>query len=181
MYHLENKRAGEEIVSVVRRHWIFLLGGAKIIAILLLAIIIFYILYVMGNISSSVFISAVIIFIIFIIITGAYYLFLWKNDLYVLTTYRLIDIDQHELFRRTVTETELENIQEVTFKTSGFLHTIFKIGDVIVKTAGPKDDIILEDVPNPHLIQQDITNTCHKYKLSTNNSQQSTNTNNNKL
>lgn len=164
MYHLENKRAGEEIISVVRRHWIFLFGAIKIILILIFAIIIFYILYNMDNINSEIFLWATFIFIIFIITVIAYYLFLWKNDLYILTNYRLIDIDQHELFRKSVHETELENIQEVTFKIRGILHTIFKIGDVVVKTAGPQNDIILEDVANPHLIQCEITDTYHKYK-----------------
>lgn len=164
MYHLENQRKDEQIISIVRRHWTFLLVSAKIVLLLILAIIILYILYAMGNINGLIFFWATLIFVIFIIIVISYYLFLWKNDIYILTSYRLIDIDQHELFHKSVHETELANIQEVTFKIRGFLHTIFKIGDVIVKTSGPQNDIILEDVANPHLIQQQITNTCYKYK-----------------
>lgn len=169
MFELVDKRSGEKIISVVRRHWIFLLGGAKIIAILVLAIIIFCVLYSMGNINSAILFYGILVFIIFIVIVSAYYLFLWKNDLFILTNYRIIDIDQHELFRRSVHEAELENIQEVSFRTHGFLHTVFKIGDVTVKTAGPKDDIILEDVSNPHLIQREITETCHQCKTIINN------------
>ncbi len=83
---------------------------------------------------------------IFVIITTAYFLLLvpfltvafidFYYDIYIVTDRRLIDIDQHNLFSRHISELTLEEVQDVTSTNNGILKSIFDFGDVTIETSG---------------------------------------------
>jgi uncharacterized membrane protein YdbT with pleckstrin-like domain len=75
-------------------------------------------------------------------------------DMWVVTNDRVIDIEQHGLFSRTISEFDLYNIQDVTVNVSGFFHTFFDFGDVDVKTASGSTHIIFANIPNPNEVRQ---------------------------
>lgn len=54
----------------------------------------------------------------------------------LVTSERIIDIDQKGIFSREVNALPLGNIEDVSYKQAGFLGTVFNYGDVIVQTAG---------------------------------------------
>lgn len=163
MFQLENKREDEEIIICLKRHPLFMLKGIKLILGIILAVVCAFIVFRLGAMSWSNFLYVSIILIIIGVIILFYYLFLWNNDLIILTNYRIVDIDQHELFHRTVTETDLDNIQETTHKIHGLFNTIFGYGEVIIQTAGPAHNIILENIPKPSLVQHQINEAKLKY------------------
>lgn len=86
-------------------------------------------------------------------------------SLQVITSERVIDIDQQGVFKREVNEMPLGQIEDVSFKQDGFWSTVFNYGNVILQTAGTgagtgsglEDKIngfIFNNVPNP-------TGVCH--------------------
>lgn len=97
---------------------------------------------------------------VFIIIFHNYYL-----SLQVITTERIIDIDQTGLFKREINSTYLDTIQDVTDKKTNLLQLFFNYGNVTTQTSGRtgsegSGDIsgfVFNNVPNPsdiaHLIQ----------------------------
>jgi uncharacterized membrane protein YdbT with pleckstrin-like domain len=57
-------------------------------------------------------------------------------DVWIITTERIIDIEQHGLFHRAVSEIAVERVQNVTVETPGFLATMLGFGNVKIQTAG---------------------------------------------
>jgi len=159
-WRFEDKRPHEQILAVIRRHPVFLLKGIIIILGLLILTIGALVFFKLSVIS----LIAAIIGIIFIILVSYYYLYLWYNDIYVLTDERIIDIDQNGLFNRTLAETSLDQIQEVKIEVKGPMESIFGFGKIIVQTAGPSENLILELTPKPFSAQRVINKAIYDYR-----------------
>jgi len=82
--------------------------------------------------------------------------FVYNNDIYILTSQRIINIDQSSFFTRRVSEAELENIQNVTYEIKGPIRSFLNFGDIIVSTAGNTPGLTLKNVENPHFVQEKI-------------------------
>lgn len=159
-WKFEDKRPEEKIILKVKRHPIVLLQGI-IPMFLIFVIIIGIIIYFK---FSAVTIVVFLLGLIAIVLIAYYNLFLWYNDIYILTNQRLIDVDQHGLFTRRISETSLDQIQEVQVIVNGPLETIFGFGQVIVQTSGPSENFILEITPQPYKIQQLINRAYYEYR-----------------
>jgi uncharacterized membrane protein YdbT with pleckstrin-like domain len=70
-------------------------------------------------------------------------------DIYIITTHRIIDIEQHGLFGRTTSELLLDRIQDVSSEVKGFTHTVLDYGNVEVQTAGEQEHFVFVNVPHP--------------------------------
>jgi membrane protein YdbS with pleckstrin-like domain len=159
-WKFEDKRPEENIIIKVKRHPIVLLQGI-IPMFLIFVIIIGLIAYFK---FTTLTIAVFLIGLICIVLIAYYNLFLWYNDVYILTDQRLIDVDQHGLFTRRISETSLDQIQEVQVIVNGPLETIFGFGQVIVQTSGPSENFILEITPKPYKIQQSINKAYYEYR-----------------
>jgi len=111
--------------------------------------------------------SSLLLVIAFALVFHNYYL-----SMQIVTSDRVIDIDQKGLFRREVNELSVDNIEDVTYKQNGFWSMILGYGNVIVKTAAsasesPESNIngfVFENVPDPTEIAATITNLYHESK-----------------
>ena len=77
-------------------------------------------------------------------------------DIWVVTNTRIINVEQHGLFGRTVAETDLYKIQDVTSDIKGFIPTTFSYGYVHIQSAGEDAKFLFEQVPYPHLVRKKI-------------------------
>jgi uncharacterized integral membrane protein len=163
--YFPNKRPDEEIVLLLRRHWHAIV---KYFLILLLEIILPVIVFFVSieftgfvwekdsPISIAIFLSA-----------SLYYLFIWLFffhhwveyylDVWVVTNQRIINIEQKALFSRTVSELNIDMIQDVTSEVKGKLATILKFGDVHIQTAAEEKRFVFEQIPNPQDVATKIT------------------------
>lgn len=90
-------------------------------------------------------------------------------DNWIVTNDRILNIEQHALFGRTMSELDLYNIQDVTSEIKGILPTLFNYGEVHVQTAGEKTRFIFEHVSNPHEIRDrllDLAEDDRRYHAS---------------
>jgi len=71
-------------------------------------------------------------------------------DSWVVTNDRILDIEQLGLFANTVSELDLYRIQDVTVDVKGFFPTIFRYGNVIIKTASGNSHVVFRNVPRPN-------------------------------
>src|SRR3546814_4664852 len=62
---------------------------------------------------------------------------------------RLVHILHTGLFKKTVVETPLDRILNVSFRTTGILSTLFNYGDVLVEVVGLDHSLILKAIPGP--------------------------------
>lgn len=86
----------------------------------------------------------------------------------VVTSDRVIDIDQKGLFLREVNEMPIENIEDVTYKQNGFWGTIYNFGNVIIQSASNGGDpgnhkedkvngFVFNNVPSPSQIAHQLS------------------------
>ena len=153
---------GEKIVMVLRRHpWTFLRAASLYI---ILAVLPIFINYIIKNFTDIVFsidtllnIKMIICLYYFFIITFFYRAWLDHYlDIWVITSDRIVDIDQKGLFSRNVATQKLYRIQDVTTQVKGIIPTFLNYGDVYVQTAGAKQNFVFRQVPNPDAVSKKL-------------------------
>lgn len=81
----------------------------------------------------------------------------YVDDVYILTTHRVIDIDRGAIiFFEGRFIVEYSKIQNVFVEVPSLVARTFDFGDVRVETAGAQQKIQMKDVPNPFGIQDTI-------------------------
>jgi hypothetical protein len=144
-----NKVEGEEVVLIVRRHFITNLRAIFIFFAMIFApaaLVIFPILsFLPGNFQL------VALFLWYMIATAfAFEAFLsWFFNVDIVTTERLVDVNFANLIYREITDVDLEQIQDVKVRVGSVIRTIFKYGDVLIQTAAENSGVIFEAIPNP--------------------------------
>lgn len=140
----------EQIRAMVRRHAITLIG--PLLLAMLLIVIPFFFLFPLFSLG----LAGIIVFGVMILV-GAFLafrtLFVWDNDVLIVTNFRVVDIDQRGLFSRHVSEANLNAVQDVSWKKQGFWQTLFRMGSVTVQTAGATATIQGDNLPRPEKIQ----------------------------
>jgi len=88
----------------------------------------------------------------------------WRNDEYIVTNDRIIDVEQRPLWLSQDTrEASLGNIQNVHYIVPNLFASVLRYGDVIVQTAG-EGDFTFVHVPNPAEVQNEIFRRIDNYR-----------------
>lgn len=93
-------------------------------------------------------------------------LFIWRMNLLIVTTHRVIDMEQRGLLDRHVTEAPFEKIQDVKYSIRGLWSTIFQFGTITVQTAG-QDALDLRFVVKPVELQRELAELQQRRSSST--------------
>jgi hypothetical protein len=169
---LPNQRPGETVELFLRRHWIDLLKIFLLDIGLLLVPVGLYLsgIWPTGGLETLVFwqtiatlgLSGYLIFILIITMTELtdYWL-----DTWIVTSERIINIEQHGLFKRTVSELPLEQVQDVTSETHGFLETFLTFGDVYIQSAGEKQRFQFKNIDNQDQVKEKIVGLVQACKM----------------
>ncbi len=147
---------GEEVIAQVRPHWFVFVAQLLVFVVLMAAPILvvlapdalqqFGISFVFGPLAMF-FIATwwLIVWIMFAIVWTGYYL-----DIWIITTKRVIDIEQYGLFSRKVSECRLDRVQDITAEVVGFLPTMLNFGNVYIQTAAEAERFEMKNIPNPN-------------------------------
>jgi uncharacterized membrane protein YdbT with pleckstrin-like domain len=94
---------------------------------------------------------------------GLWWLFLWMGafstitkyflTVWVITTHRIVDIEQFSFFSRKVSSFLLMRVQDVTTDVHGILATLIGYGDINVETAGSMEKFIMPGVKHPEYVR----------------------------
>ncbi|HBG81733.1 TPA: hypothetical protein DDW69_02715 [candidate division CPR2 bacterium] len=148
-----DQRENEKIVHIFRKHWFaiwpniassaFLLSLATIILSLPLFV------SIEGDVKKLLMLLDSILYLAAII---TFYIAWVMHYLTVgiLTSERILDIDQNSLISRKLAFARLENIEDVQVDVTGIINTIFKIGTVKVMTAGEVPSIEFPFIKEPY-------------------------------
>ena len=147
---------GEQRVLFLRPHW-FLLIPLLVGFIIILALP-FAVWYGMSTINPGVFATPEYV-TLYVLGASIFFLFTWLFlfqhfmdyylDMWLITTHRIIDIQQTGLFGRTTAELLLENVQDATSEVHGFIHTFFDYGTLTIQTAAEDKRFVFEEIPHP--------------------------------
>lgn len=127
---------GEKIISEPHLHW------SWILPILLKATFASAFFASIAYLAPSYFFETVgsrVITLVFVVSVIGYVVGVRKKhqlSRFIITSYRLIDIDRSEFFHSQVCEIPYDHIQSVRTSMSGFWGTIFRYGTLIISTAG---------------------------------------------
>ncbi|HLD31409.1 MAG TPA: PH domain-containing protein [Patescibacteria group bacterium] len=159
---LIKQKSYEKIEYLLRRHPLTFLPTLAVFIILFLLPLAVYL--IITSLFPVVLASGHPLLAIFVLLCSAYYLslclFLYAQfvdfylDLWIITNDRIVDIEQHGLFSRTVSEVDLYRVQDVTVDVHGFFRTIFQFGNITVKTASSNIHVVFYDVARPNEIRR---------------------------
>ena len=161
-YHFEGQKNGEEILMVIHRHWFNILTH--------FSVIFFMILFLFGSYFLTAFFfdefSEQLLLNLTAFMRSLFFTFLWLLffaiwidyyfDVWIVTSERIINIEQKGLFTRVVSELELEKIQDVTTDVRGVIPTFLNYGHLLIQTAGERERFIFRNVPDPYKIKDTI-------------------------
>jgi len=98
---------------------------------------------------------------------------LYYLNVQLLTSRRIIDVNQRSLIHHETTELDLRNVQDVTTEIKGALANLFGYGNVQVQTAGTEQNFIFDHVAHPHKIAKTVLALCrHKPSVNSPKTQQ---------
>lgn len=169
---LPNPQPGERVVLVLRRFWFTVLW--IVMTALLLFILPVGVFFLLLNFSPSLLDDSLITPAL-AMTACLYYLAVWLFaftdfvdyylDTWIVTTARIINVEQHGLFKRTASELNLSSIQDVTAEISGPLQTFFKYGNVYVQTAAERQRFQLKDIPHAETVKETIMHLSEEDRL----------------
>ena len=154
----------EEIIKVIHRHWFDVF--TQFIIIILMAFFLIGAFLFLPNFFPIFQESNFKNLLLFVESIGAifvwiYGFFIWIDyyfDIWVITSERIINIEQKGLFVRSMSEVKYSRIQDVTAEEKGVIPTMLDYGDVFVQTAAEKERFIFSHVPGPYDLKDMIMN-----------------------
>lgn len=90
----------------------------------------------------------------------------WRFSIYIVTDQRLIQITQKGLFKRSVVDLALPQIQMVNYQINGFQETLLGFGTILVQTY--VGDLTIHDVHHPAKIQKELLHILRERGIATN-------------
>lgn len=156
LYERIKLEADERIITTVRKHWWIIF--AQTLVVLFLAIVPTAFLQLTLNldlIGTIINQETLQTFILnhaweVIFLNAAWLLLLWMTlanfwtdhylDLWTVTNKRVIAVDQHGFFRRSIGSFRLERLQDMNIEVNGILATLLDYGTIEAQTAGGSEE-----------------------------------------
>lgn len=137
----------DERVIAVYRHYGWTYAGSIMLSFILILLPFFLLtpLVARGVVGTIIFIVLVAIALWY----GLRQALLWYFNVFVVTDWRVVDIEQRGYFDRVVSEVIYSHMQDVSYHIKGMVPTLLHYGTVIVKTVGNSADLELPRLKNP--------------------------------
>ncbi|MFP4344202.1 MAG: cyclic nucleotide-binding domain-containing protein [Anaerolineales bacterium] len=146
-------REDEMVIFAERRHWAYLVRRTAPVAILFLIslAIILFLITAGGPIGMASFLIIIPVAVIALYLLGrmVWEYINWRDDLFVLTTQRIIHLERVGPFESHFEEAPLDKIEDVYVDQPSFAANALNYGDVILYTAGEQVEIDLTGVAKP--------------------------------
>ncbi|MCR5573100.1 MAG: PH domain-containing protein [Candidatus Saccharibacteria bacterium] len=151
----EGQRQDEEVVYVFRRHILTSIKG--FFFLVFMAVVGFAPILIWPDNQSMVFVWMG--FVILGLLGLGYSYLLWYFSFYIITNQRLRQTRQKGLFKKTVVDLSLENIQSASFGVPGMFGSMFNYGTILIQTGA--GDLVLSMVSHPETVYNEIENARH--------------------
>lgn len=145
----------EKIIRVVHRHFInifpvFVATGIVLLLVLFGAFNLGLHADVVKEFASPALLNSILVVLAGLMVVVALAAFIiFRQNRIVVTNQNLSQIEQFGLFGRKVARLNLEDVQDVTGRRSGFFATILNYGDLVVETAGEQANFVFKQAPDP--------------------------------
>lgn len=155
-------RDGEKVNAVIRRSvWYYFWPLVISIFLIILPFFLLYPLFKQGW-------TGVIIFCLILFVGLAWLLRICIScyfTVFVMTNFRIIDIDKRGFFNKTISGAIYSKIGDVSFRQKGIAGSILRVGDIFIGLLGKEDVTLkLSAIKNPHSVVSDILLCQAKYQ-----------------
>ncbi len=161
----------EHIILEVRKHWFYLL--TEIFLAIIFVLIPIFIFPFLGGLGLKIDIYSItltlFIYFIWILFMWLTIFIFWTNyylDVWIITTDKIYDIEQHGLFKREVSVLHYEKIQDITYEVNGIVSSLLNLGDLHVQTAGTERNFTIKGIKDPAYVQRKLNEILLKQKIS---------------
>ncbi len=86
---------------------------------------------------------------------------LWDANAFIVTSMRIVNVEQKKIFTRIVTEALQSTIQDISWTQMGMGETLFRIGSISIQTAGLNTRLIARKISHPEKIQDILNDWRH--------------------
>lgn len=156
----------EKTYAILRRHPVTLVMQTSFILVLAVLVLV-AVAFLKNNYLDVLYNYRDYIFVIL----SVYYLSLWLKlfmlladyylDVSIITSNRLISIEQKSFFHREVAEFPFERVQDIMVQVHGPLETFLDYGNVIIRTASETQTFDFEKIPQPYKVKDLILQLLH--------------------
>ncbi|MBQ8157025.1 PH domain-containing protein [Candidatus Saccharibacteria bacterium] len=151
----EGQRTGEEVVLVFRRHILTTIRGFLVMLLLIGGGALPMILMPDDPQLFWLWVACIVLGVL-----GYLYSYmLWHFSYYLVTNERIRQVRQKGMFKRTVVDLELDNIQSISFGVMGVFGSLFDYGTILIQTG--VGDLSLSMVSHPENVYNEIQNAKH--------------------
>lgn len=147
-------QAGESVVARYRRHPVFVVS--KLVGVGVAGLVPFGVaLWVagavlgFGGVSGLIVLGLGVVWLAFWTFRAYLIWYRFEHDEWLVTNQRLIDAYSRNWFNRSVSSTDLINVQDMSIRKHGLLASIFNFGDLECETAGSNQKFLLSAIPRP--------------------------------
>ena len=163
-------RPQEETITIIRRHWINIVLPVTVSVLLALTPLVLPIsTYAARVFDDRVALPLVsLLTICYWMVVLAFFLVAWVDyyfDTWIITTERVLDVNQVTLFHREISEFSIGRVQNVTVTIPTIVATLLGFGNLIVETAGEKS-FSISAVPHPEKIKELLVRQSQIYQAS---------------
>ncbi len=152
----------EEVIRIIHRHWFNVFQ--QFLIIIVVAVLLFGGLFIFPRLfpafqEPELYPLLIFLETTFALLIWVYAFLIWVDyffDVWIITSGRVVNIEQKGLFMRDVSELKYSKIQDVTAEVGGFFPTVLNYGDVHVQTAGEEARFLFRQVPDPYGIKNII-------------------------
>lgn len=152
----EDQDPDEKIILFVRPHLITNLKWFILVILLGLVPFLAFALLNFSSIPLNLRFVGLLTWYLLIFAFGFERFLVWFFNVEIVTNKRIIDVNIPSILFRDITQTPLENIQDITAETAGFMRSWLAFGDVRIQTAGAVPEIKFEAVSSPNKVSQTI-------------------------
>ena len=150
---------GEELLTLARRHWLFV--WPKLIAGTVVALVPTIVLWwamlrfdwADESIPRWIALGATLVWLVYWVVRLYFFKYRYDNDIWLVTNQRIIDSVKNHWFHLQMSTADLVDIEDMTVLRSGLLNTVFDFGDIECQTAGAVRKFALRGIPRPREVQ----------------------------
>lgn len=142
----------EEVLLVSRQHPCILLKRLLLAALVLLVPFAVNVFVPVG-LFLAVSIVLSLLLGLFILVATSY---AWWNTTFLLTSERIVLLEQRGPFNRQFGEVHLQSITQVSHEIRGILETLCGYGSISISTGSSQGSFLIPNLADPYEIQQEI-------------------------
>lgn len=147
-------QARESVLLFTRRHPVYII--AKLLRYTLATLIVLAgLLWLaaatsgLGSTFGKIALVLCLAWLVFWLVKAYFAWYRWVNDIWVVTTQRIVDSTKAHWFDHKMASADLVDVEDIRVHREGLLQTMFKFGDVQCQTAGAQMNFVLAGIPKP--------------------------------